>query len=411
MRTRSLPKPEQDYRIFFVVMTVIMIGMYILSLAQNPALRQPGPAVLFTLLIVLHIALHWILVLYPTFHTPFRRLFYILGQGLLALIITYLSQNIGMVFALYMGLIGEVLGFLGVNRWSILAALYYLSLSLINFLLFGDMGGAVYWMLTVIPIVIFVGLYVTLYLRQAEAREKAQALAEELESANRQLTEYAAQVEDLTIAGERQRMARELHDTLSQGLAGLILQLEAADAYLASNHPEKARSIIENSMSQARLVLANARRAIDDLRQPKMEDLDSALRLEVSRFTNATGIPVRLHTDPTPSLPDPVKETIVRAVAEALTNIAQHARAKNVEVELGMKGGGLSVTVGDDGVGFDPSSIPSGHYGVLGICERVRMTNGSVNIHSNRGNGTTLNIQIPLTPFPLSSPLPPPPQP
>ena len=77
-------------------------------------------------------------------------------------------------------------------------------------------------------------------------------LLAELETANRQLTEYAARVEDLTIAAERQRMARELHDTLSQGLAGLILQLEAADAHLAANRPERARGILEQSMEKAR---------------------------------------------------------------------------------------------------------------------------------------------------------------
>jgi len=98
-------------------------------------------------------------------------------------------------------------------------------------------------------------------------------LLAELESANRQLTEYAARVEDLTIAAERQRMARELHDTLSQGLAGLILQLEAADAHLAADRPERARGILEQSMEKARGTLKEARQVIDDLRQPAGHDL------------------------------------------------------------------------------------------------------------------------------------------
>ena len=139
--------------------------------------------------------------------------------------------------------------------------------------------------------IIFVVIYVTLYVRQMEAREKAQALAVELETANRQLTDYAARVEDLTIANERQRMARELHDTLSQGLAGLILQLEAAQAHLGQDHPAKAREIITDAMGQARRTLSEARRAIDDLRQSPQDDLDSALR--------ATGLPLyRSHRHP-----------------------------------------------------------------------------------------------------------------
>jgi two-component system, NarL family, sensor histidine kinase YdfH len=399
-QAKSLPRPDQDYRVFFVFMTLVMIGMYILALVENPTLRQPGPAILFTGLMILHAALHWMLVLSPILHTPKRRVFYILGQGMLAFAITYLAQNIGMVFALYMALIGEVLGFLGLSRRSLLATLYYLSLSLINFLLLNNMGGALFWLLTIIPVVLFVGMYVTLYLRQAEAREKAQALAEQLESANQQLTKYAADVEDLTIANERQRMARELHDTLSQGLAGLILQLEAADAHLANNHREKAQAIIANAMVQARATLANARRAIDDLRQPHTDNLDSALRMEVSRFMSATGIPVELHSDPTPPLPEPVKETVIRTTAEALTNIAHHARAQHVEVDVQVKEEELSITVKDDGVGFDPSSIPSGHYGLLGIQERVRLVNGSFEIKSEPNMGTTLTIHVPPSPPP-----------
>jgi two-component system, NarL family, sensor histidine kinase YdfH len=402
-QAKSLPRPDQDYRVFFVFMTLVMLGMYILALVENPALRQPGWAILFTSLMLLHVALHWTLVLSPVLHTPNRRLLYILGQGLLAFIITYLAQNIGMVFALYMALIGEALGFLGLSRWSLLATLYYLSLSLINFLLLNNMGGALVWLLTIIPVVVFVGMYVTLYLRQTEAREKAQALAEELELANRQLTQYADDVEDLTIANERQRMARELHDTLSQGLAGLILQLEAADAHLANNHREKAQVIIANAMVQARATLADARHAIDDLRRPSPDDLDSALRLEVSRFTNATGIPVELRSAPTPPLPDPVKETAVRSVAEALTNIARHARAQHVQINIQTKENQLSVTVQDDGVGFDPSALPSGHYGILGIQERARLVHGFVEIKSEVGKGTTIMIDIPLSTSPLTS--------
>jgi NarL family two-component system sensor histidine kinase YdfH len=353
---------------------------------------------------VVHITLHWLVV--RVIQTSSIKTLYILGQGLLAFFITQLSHNTAMVFALYMALIGETIGFLGINRWGVLSTLYYMALSLINFVLFTNMDSAVYWLITIVPIIIFISMYVTLYVRQAEAREKAEALAAELETANQQLTEYAARVEDLTIVNERQRMARELHDTLSQGLAGLILQLEAADAHLSSNRNEKAQSIVGNAMVQARSTLADARRAIDDLRQASLDNLDSALRLEISRFTNATGIPILYHADQisspqgTPLLPDPIKETLVRAVAEALTNVANHAQAHNVAVEVRMKDKSLLVTIQDDGRGFDASAIPSGHYGILGIKERVRLVNGSFEIQSENGKGTTLRIDIPLSPLP-----------
>ena len=385
---------EQDYRIFFAFMTLVLTGMYVLTLVENASLRQSWLVVPLTVLMAVHIILHWMVT--RLIQTPSHQAFYVIGQGLLAFVITYLSQNTGMILGIYMALIGETLGFLGITRWGILSTLYYISLSLISFLLFTNPDQAMFWLITIIPIVIFVGMYVTLYVRQADAREKAQALASELEAANHQLTAYAAQVEDLSIANERQRMARELHDTLSQGLAGLILQLEAADAHLANDRQQKAQGIIANAMVQARATLADARRAIDDLRQPSLDDLDSALRLEASRFTGATGIPVELHLDPISPLSEPVKETAVRAVAEALTNIAHHARAQHVEVDVRAMAERLSISVRDDGVGFDPSSIPSGHYGLLGVQERVRLVNGCFEIQSTSGNGTTLKLEFPL---------------
>jgi len=191
-------------------------------------------------------------------------------------------------------------------------------------------------------------------------------------------------------------MARDLHDTLSQGLAGIILQLEAADAHLTNNRNEKAQSIISNAMEQARVTLADARRAIDDLRQHSLDNLDSALRLEIDRFTNATGIPVQYDSVQTPPLPDSTKETLVRALAESLTNIARHAQAHSVEVNIDVKDKAILLIVKDDGIGFEKSSIPSGHYGILGIKERVRLVNGNVEIHSESDKGTTIRIDIPL---------------
>jgi NarL family two-component system sensor histidine kinase YdfH len=394
MQTKSSPKVELDYRIFFAFMTFIMVGMYIWTLIAQPNLRSSWLVVPYTLLLAIHIIVHWNVS--RIIENPNRIIWYILGQSALAFVVINLAGNVGMIFALYMALIGETIGFLGINRWGILSIFFYLVLSLTNLSLLNAQESAPFWLLTSIPIVIFVSLYVTLYVRQAEAREKAQALADELESANRQLTEYAARVEDLTIATERQRMARELHDTLSQGLAGLILQLEAADAHLTNNHTAKAQSIVGNAMEQARSTLAEARRAIDDLRQSSLDDLDSALRLEIDRFTNATSIPILFHSDPIPPLSAPVTETLIRAVAESLTNIANHAKAQNVTVNVRANDKSLLVTIQDDGQGFDASSIPSGHYGILGIKERVRLVNGSFEIQSENGKGTIIKIKIPI---------------
>lgn len=397
------PKVERDPRLFMWFMTLVIGIMYLVTLVEQPAVRQAGTLIPLTILLIIHVILHWQLERITA--RPSRVFWYILVQGGLAFAISVLAQGFGLIFAVFMALIGEAVGLLRLTRQGVLAIVYYLALLVTGLVQLLGWDSSGFLILGTVPMVIFVVIYVTLYMRQNEARERAQHLAAELEAANRQLSEYAAQVEDLTIANERQRMARELHDTLSQGLAGLILQLEAVDAHLANHRTEKARAIVSTAMDQARVTLAEARRAIDDLRRPSLDDLEAALRLEISRFNGATGIPVHLHTDPTPPLPDPIKETLLRTVAEALTNIANHARAQNVTVEVRMKDENLSVTVHDDGVGFDPSAIPSGHYGLLGIQERARLVNGSFDIQSGHGNGTILRIQIPLSPLSLATPV------
>ena len=389
----SIPKVERDSNLFVWFMTLVIVGLYFISLNNDPSLKQPSALIPFTVFVIIHIVLHWRLE--NTIKRTNKPIWYIVIQGVLAFLISGMS-NEGMALALFMALIGEAVGLFGLSRQGLLAGVYYLILLVIILSQSSGWGSPGLVVIGTIPMVIFVVIYVTLYMRQNDAREQAQALAAELESANRQLSEYAAQVEDLSIANERQRMARELHDTLSQGLAGLILQLEATDAHLTNNHNDKAHAIVIDAMEQARVTLAKARHAIDDLRQQPVDDLDSALRLEINRFTNATSIPVQFSTDQPSPLPDTVTETLIRTVAEALSNIANHAQAQNVEVKVRMKEQSLLVTIQDNGVGFDAGSIPSGHYGILGIKERVRLVNGSFDIQSENGKGTLLKIEIPL---------------
>ena len=393
-RNNSLSKVEQDYRLFIWFLTLVVFIMYVWMLILNPALLQPLSFVLFTSLLVIHVYLHWQIekiVLNP-------KLFpvYCLIQGALAFTICWLANMEALTFTLFMALIGESVGMFGLSRRGLLAAGFFLFLNLASLNQISSLVAAGWSLLGVIPILLLTLIYTLLYKRQAEAREKAQELADEIEAVNRQLSEYATQVEDLTISNERQRMARELHDTLSQGLAGIILQLEATEAHLDNQRIEKAQIIISDAKTQARATLADARNAIEDLRQPALDDLDSALRLEISRFINVTGIPVNYRAEQTPPLPDTVKETIIRAVAEALTNVARHAQATQVVVNLSVTEKNLLISVQDDGQGFDADAIPSGHYGLLGIRERIRIADGEFHIQSEIGKGTTLEMKFAL---------------
>ena len=174
-----------------------------------------------------------------------------------------------MVFAFFMALVGETAGILQDPLRGILATVYLLALAFTNFILQVGLSTG-----RLVPPGHHPDDRFRRRLRDPLHSPGRDAHAgprcsQNWRVANRQLSEYAARVEDLTIANERQRMARELHDTLSQGLAGLILQLEAADAHLAAEPPGTCQGASWSSPWKRRVArLQEARQAIDDLRQP-----------------------------------------------------------------------------------------------------------------------------------------------
>jgi NarL family two-component system sensor histidine kinase YdfH len=382
--------PERETRLFFWFLTLVLAIMYTIVLMDKPEIRQPLRLVIFTVLLNIHLALHWILRVRAD--RPGWTLKYMLVQGALACAIATLSQHVGMIFGLFMALIGEAIGVYGVTRRGFAIAGYYMALSLVSYVLIFGTTSLLWWMLGVVPVVLFVVIYVELYSRQMNANLRAQELLAELQAANEQLTTYANQVEDLTIANERQRMARELHDTLSQGLAGLILQLEAVDAHLSGNRPEKAHAIVKQTMERARGVLAEARQAIDNLRRAAPDDLEAALRQEAARFQEATGIPCEVTFSLPAPLPVELSEPLQRIATEALTNIARHAQASQASLSLMAADGKLQLIIRDNGRGFDPASVPPGHYGLVGMGERARLAGWTMEIESAMGDGTRVIV-------------------
>ena len=385
---------ERETRIFFWFMTLVLVVMSVFAALNSPELRQPLRLTAFAVLMSIHIILHWLLRRYA--ERPGWLVGYMLVQGLLAFLLVFLSIDLGVTFAVSMALVGEAIGVYGVTRRGLIASTYYLVLSIGLYTWLFGIKNAGWWLVGTIPIVIFVVMYVEMYTRQSNANERARVLLDELEAANRQLTEYAAQVEDLTIAAERQRMARELHDTLSQGLAGLILQLEAADAHLASSRVDKARQIVQQTMENARATLADARRAIDDLRESSGLDCEDVLRHEVARFSAASGVPCALDVEVPDGLPASITAPVLRIVTEGLANIHLHAAATQASLRLRTGDGALHLEIQDNGQGFDPTAVPEGHYGLIGMRERARLLGGTLDIESHPGQGTTLRVRIPL---------------
>jgi two-component system, NarL family, sensor histidine kinase YdfH len=252
-----------------------------------------------------------------------------------------------------------------------------------------------------LPLLLFMAGAAGLFVRQANARRRAQALLRELEASNRQLADYASRVQELTLSAERQRMARELHDTLAQGLAGLIMQLEAIDSHLERGSPERAHAVTEQAMTRARTTLAEARSAIQSLRDNGGDNTTvlDAVRREVDQFTQVTGVPCLLEIrEGIGEIPGYTAEHALRIVQESLANVARHARAAHAWVRWNCRGDLLELTIQDDGVGFDPSIgfKSDDHFGLLGLNERVQLARGTLTVESASGHGTRLTARLPL---------------
>ena len=400
-RERDIQELEEELRgtrPFFLILGFVMAAMYAWALYSQPALRIPLKLIPFTLLLILHGVLHWFspyLMIHRRWMIP-----YFLVQGVIVLVINMIAQNQGLLLGLYLALGGAAVGIIEDLRKGIIPVVFYMGLATINYALAWEWETLLGWLSFFGPMMFFVVVYVVMFTRETQTRRHTEQILQELETAHQQLAEYAARVEDLTLATERQRMARELHDTLAQGLAGLILQLEAADSRLARNAPDKAQLIIQQAMGRARATLADARRAIGDLRTKAFspDDLINVVREEVDRFTVATGIPCALELAPPLVIPVTICEHTRRAVSEGLTNIARHAQANRVWLDLGENDGMLELVLRDDGMGFNPvgEGEASGHYGLIGMGERARLAGGSLEVTSSPGEGTTLTLRLPL---------------
>lgn len=383
-------------RPFYLIITILLLVMTLLALFGAPATMSVGRMLLFTALMVLHLTLHW-LSGNAVAHTGWGTV-YLLVQGLLALALVLVAQRPSLVLALYAALIAETLGLFGLTRLAVGGVVGYLLLTGIGYLLLGGWTLMAEWLSPTISTMALLIIFMVLYRRQMDARSHSQELLKELETTHHQLADYAAQVESLTLAAERQRMARELHDTLAQGVAGLVLLLEAANANLTNGNVPRAQTIVQQSMQRARNTLAQARAAIDDLR---LEDrsLAEAVQQQTDRFTQATGIPchLALELSSTEFIEGAVADHAERITGECLTNITRHAQATNVWLELRQTDQLLTIDVRDDGVGFDvEKAARTGHYGLLGMRERTRLVNGRFEIDSQVGQGTHLTVTLPL---------------
>ncbi|MBK7319555.1 MAG: sensor histidine kinase [Anaerolineales bacterium] len=350
---------------------------------------------IFSLLFLLHIALFWS----NTRQDENSRWWFFYYPAQVVLIVAMVNQpfasdiNLTLLGSSILCLIGESLGLWGNTRRALYLGIF-LFIFMVVMLYFAV--GRDRLPLALSSMLVnggFIVLLMVMFNQQLAERQKAEELAESLESANAKLAASAAKIESLTLQNERQRMARELHDTLAQGVAGLVLQLEAVKAHLASNRNERASAIVEQSLTRARSTLAESRAAIDDLRAAST-DVSDSVREKLERFTQATGIPCELEISVNENqLALEITNHALNILNESLTNIARHAQATQVKVVFAIQDKNLQLEVRDNGKGFDVNKNTSGHYGLVGMHERARLTGGMLSIKSNQ-SGTSVQFIV-----------------
>jgi signal transduction histidine kinase len=211
---------------------------------------------------------------------------------------------------------------------------------------------------------------------------------------NAELYERAQQAASLE---ERQRLARELHDSVSQALYGIALGARTARTLL-DRDPEKAAEPVDYVLSLAEAGLTEMRALIFELRPESLETegLVAALEKQVAAARARYGLSVDADLCPEPEAPLDVKEAVYRVAQEALHNVVKHARARHVRLRLALERGSLRLEVQDDGAGFDPSGEFPGHMGLTSMRERVIRLAGEIEITSAPGQGTRVRAQVPV---------------
>ena len=407
--------------------TTIPSGVYFVTVAPPPATSidlppikqwqggvfvKPTLSLSLTLLFLLLVALYSFLLWRGLSGRVAPRFFwlYFLFQGLLVLAMHLVVGQPNLTLNFYLALTLCALAmFKRLVPVLLVATGYLLSFVLLSMSIpFGIPLGAplaalLFSLLTfsdLATILFFVLGYLILYLQQSQSRAQLEQAHMELQRAYSRLAASTRQIESLTLLTERQRMARELHDTLVQGIAGMIMQLEVTSAQMDRKNYQQAQHVLTQALSCARTTLLDARHAISDLRSrtSRIDQLVESVQQEIVHFFQTTGIVCHVHLDDLIHTPPQHCEHVLRVIGEGLSNVARHAQARQVSVEARVVERWLEITVRDDGQGFDPTNqdLHTGHYGLLGLQERAHLVEGTLSLSSSDGEGTTLRFRVPL---------------
>lgn len=376
---------------FFGGITIIALTLYELSSIQ---------IMLMVLLVGTNGVLHWYVFLYwldkrpNSGDYPYQTLSYLTATTLLWLLKIVFVHPV-FVYA-WMGF-GGLFFFLLALRLAIIG--FGLTYAVFIFITSGASLDSLSWRSPAIWIsigTITIGSGIAYWLQGIiiQSRER-HTLIQELEATRADL---AASERRAGILSERQRLAREIHDTVAQGFISIVMHLEAAEQALPPEQPVATRHISQ-ARKTARESLGQARRVVEDLRPAPLEDatLPEAIREVVEKWERRgeeTAVFTMTGAE-RPLLPQ-IEDTLLRAVQEALANVRKHAQAQSVTLTLSFIGDLVLLDVQDDGIGTEAAPQSAGGFGLTAMRQRVTRLGGSVTLESEPNSGTTLAVQIPI---------------
>jgi signal transduction histidine kinase len=248
-------------------------------------------------------------------------------------------------------------------------------------------------------VLVITNVFLALILRALfTQRAQLRQVLDDLGKAHAELAARAEQQEELAMLRERARLARAMHDDIGHALVLLNIRLEAAQLLYAQD-PARGAAELEATRVLIRATMADLRRAIADLRAPAAayDDLPASLGQLVQQTRERTGIEVAYSvTDEVNALPPATREALWYVAREALANVERHAGAASASLMLKRADDGWLLRITDDGSGIDPSALRRpGHYGLLGMCERVKALGGVFDIRPGPRGGTIVEARLP----------------
>ena len=390
------PFTGEDWGLNLAFVLTVAASLIPTLILNYTSIGMPGTLLAVALALLFCFVGLWLFPFFDHHPSGWMRFAYFLIQLVIAVILLYITQLSGMIFFLPLPLVSQSVFALPrgmrVTLWMLLVLAVFVP---VGFQI--SWGQALVSGIAYISGIVFVAAFSQIYVSEARSRQEIQRLATALQNANQRLRKLAVAADELATTKERNRLAREIHDSLGHYLTVVNVQLEAARTVF-KNDPKAALNALTKAQDLTREGLSEVRRSVAALRASPLEGrpLSEAIT-DLLIECQASGLVAEFHLDGQPaSLPSQVEHTLYRAAQECLSNTRRHARASRVDVYLEYQPAEVRLSVHDNGVGFNLTQEYEG-YGLAGLRERLLLLDGNLLIQSARTEGTQVAISIPLT--------------